>query len=341
MKKILQELRDNQRRKVLARKSLPNILLLIKKQQFKIIVKNNQTIVLLRNIPFMSIKPTVKFIGNFKHHYSLEQLNDLRALLGHTNKGHRFEELFAEALVRNKNKVSNLNYSAYFSERELQVIKTLQKIASKNKIFKKLKDVDNIASLSGDFISNGTSFSCKKDTTAVKHPRLNKPFSKLWGIDTNTLNEKIILPFNKKFKMKELTKDEFRKISKDTGDLTIAREINLSLLKMMVKYKDKNVLDMYDYLIGKDRPKIVTLRDAMNLITVINTKKIDNPTDLTIVFQNDKFYIHFNNGVSFQRRVRSGLNTTSKARWFVAYKEEWTLINNEIIKSNKKEFKIN
>jgi len=328
----LKQVRDHKNSKHLAKRCFTYIETMIKSQQYEVVSVNTFKMLSIDNIAILSISP-FKFIGNFENHYTHDQLQQLSKYVKGRNKGHRFEELTAQALNNVDFKISGIKYNENLSEEESKVVSELEKVFDKmtKEDMRKVKDYENSKSISGDFIGEVLSISCKRKTSIIKHPKLNKEFLLY---NKYNLNNNVSLPFGEGFMNNENNLSGFRALSNNTGDTTIAKKINEETFRMLMKLNGGNVLELYNFLIGKDKPLIIT--QFPNKLTFTHLGFIDDPTELSFEMREDKLVINFNNGISLERRVKSGINSRTSKRWYDAYKSEWKLLKTDKVISNTK-----
>lgn len=275
----------------------------------------------------------IVFQGYFNKYYSVKEISFLEKAMygvektksynqGSNNNGHKFERTVAFVLRDLGFKVSGIKCVKEFPE----VVDEIRKIfVDSNKIkLSKIKDKQNAESISGDFIGEGHSISCKYNNEVMKHPSFMKVFSMACGVD----RESFISLFPVFNDDTLYTKLSARK--KNGMDSIFAKEISKlvkeELSKLSPEIRTENVIPLYDFLLGKDRPVIIIMKPD-NTITVKDISKIDAPTDYEWIFNNDKMIISFNNGIQLIHRFKCAINSSTKTQLSKVYKEEWKLFH--------------
>ena len=237
------------------------------------------------------------------------------------NKGELFEREVSKCLVELGCKVvGNIEPTETYRE---EIKKVLTQFVTEGEEFKKVRDIDNIHSISGDFLSDNISISCKRRNAVVKHPKLGRIFSMIMEKDICEMID--MEGFSSDFFNKRLLKDEFCDLEGSMSEVAsrIANKMK-SLLPEKVECENK-VKEVYQFLMGKDKPVIIT--ETAKGIMVVDTRDIEDPTNFTIDKSSKKVVLHFDNGISLEHRIKWGINSKTQALWTRAYKEEWKKIS--------------
>ena len=238
-----------------------------------------------------------------------------------TNLGEYFERQVASCLIDMGCSVTDIEPT---KEVRQDIKKALSQIINKKYAFRKLKDIENMDSLSSDFYNPDLSISCKRNNKVVKHPKLGRVFSMILGEDICSLLN--MRGFSAKFLKKKLTIEEFCETEGSMSD--VAKRISKKMKKLLPSEvsKPKQVKEIYQFLMGKDTPVIITEKN--NVITLTDTRKIKMPKKINITYsKKGKIVLEFDNGVCLEHRIKWGINGETRTVWTTAYKEEWKRVN--------------
>ena len=323
---ILNELQNKKQSKKIARQGLEIIKQSIKDKSYQL-DKSIPTMPVFRvnNVLIATFQgKKLKFQGYFSHYYDDKIAKELECLIKgidpknpNQNKGHSFEETVAYVLRSLGHKVQNIKAINWMPEINEQLKDALKHIPVQK--FKKLNDWDNIKSLSSDFMSKEIGISCKNNTKVLKHPQLGKVFAMLDGKDrTDFIDDITLLKDNKG----EYSKEQARELL--GADREVAEKIAKEVFEKINHRTHNAVKEIYDFLIGKERPIIITKKNKN--IEVLETENWGKPTSYKINLKNEKIEIEFDNGVSLRHRVKSAINSKVTRELPKVYKEEWQLM---------------
>jgi hypothetical protein len=265
------------------------------------------------------------------------------------NKGHYFEYLMAQALKECNHLVEemdNLRVSeAQISPKDRRVIILLKKFIndkiSSNQTFRALNTKENQKSISSDFLSSSIGISCKKETNAIKHPK----FGVVWSFLQQQQIYNKILP---SFTNINATRDQLlSQTNLDNENLfNLITNETFSLLENL-EFKTDDVKNLYYFLLGKEKPFIVKLNDKIGnqYLEVFETSQIVCPNNLVVskITSNQgrsHIQISFDNGVVVQQRIKSATNSFFSGKWWQLFKEEWTIVPNQVWLNTKKVYKL-
>jgi hypothetical protein len=328
MMNVLKYLQTKKRNRIDSKSGWSFIVNCLKNSQYSMEEQSGTTFLLIDGILISIIlNKRVIFQGYFFEYYGLKEIDFIEEYLfskkttkgynkGSNNNGHKFERTVAYSLSQLGFSVKGIKPSNEFPE----INKSLNLVLNEFPVGKivKVKDSKNKKSISSDFLGNNINISCKYNNKVLKHPTLMKVFS-------ISKSEKRI-DFVNKFEMFQTevkyTKSEARaEFSKDSE---MAKKLSK---KIFLELEDSlRVSEIYDYLIGKERPIIITM-NPNNTIDIKNTKSWGNPSSYKWILNNDRISIKFNNGVHLIHRFKCAINSKTKTELYKVYKEEWRLLS--------------
>jgi hypothetical protein len=247
-----------------------------------------------------------------------------------SNLGYHFEFLTLSAIEDLGHKVLDKQLltmtESNKTELDLKIISTIKEILKDYPIqnFRVANaNKDNANSFSSDFISDQLGISCKAYTPVIKAPSMGSIYFRITG---KKLYEEILTEYKD---IKEFREDFLKTIKLSRQDFFKLIGIQEYNLLNQVQLSEEKVKEIYDFLMGKEKPLI--LQKNNKYIAVYRLNQLTNPNELIINFDDSQLKFIFNNGVILQKRFKTGLNSKTKGYWYNLFKEEWKIVNTEAI----------
>ena len=321
---ILRELQNKKLNQSKARQGLDFIKNSLESKNYQI-DKSIKSFPVIRvdNILIASYKDKkVNFQGLFKEYYSDKIAHELEIIIKGKetgNGGHKFEQMVAYVLQKLGHSITNIKAIRWYPEVEERLIEIFSNLEQKD--FKKIQDYQNRNSIGSDFVNKDFGISCKKDTKAIKHPSLFSVFSMALGKKRTDLVKDIQeLQKDGKFNLDEARK--FLGSEKELSQKIANKYFNL------VKNCNGNVLQLYDFLVGKYRPWIIIKRASK--VDFYKTEDWGEPTSYKFSLEKDKICITFDNGLKLSHRVKSAVSNKTYKELKGLYKEEWSILETPV-----------
>lgn len=250
------------------------------------------------------------------------------------NLGHKFETLMGQALTEQGITLKTKANAPYlsFNYKDLEVNKLLSRFVKKYITVGEFcipTHIENKKSISADFYNKAQSISCKRNNFALKHPKLGAVLSILTDIQTKDL-----LPFDNI--IVETRKDFVKRYKCQSKELYNSIAVAQFEALKKEQLNPKRVKELYDFLIGKEKPIIVKLDSSKKQLVILDTSKIKEANKLKyFLVENSngrkQMVIEFDNGVSVQQRIKTATNSLNNKEWYLLFKEEWTLKYSPVI----------